>query len=928
MDNTAYKMSVLGCIMTIVAVINNSKAEAVECSTSSLCICSTSKDGIFADCSNQNLTAVPRFADDVTSIDLSFNLLEHLPTNDDIPYGLKHLNISINNIQTLSIDGGKLPFWQITTIQSLNLSSNNFSVDNETFPLELFQNFTSLEILDITNNKGPREQFTDFDKVMANIRSLTYLAIDVYKHIVFGPSFRTMNLTTLKLHGTCNSHRRTIIDENFFVNLPNLINLDLSAEYIWTLKYFIKCSLTNIFRGALRPLTRLQYLDISNNRLLGMCGFKNVTYDLNFTNIRVLKANNLHCEDGISITLFCNDVKALNETSLEELHIEGNNIANGQYGLGFYLPASLQVLKIGNNRWVAAAYAYASSPFGLRLFTHLKNLHYVDMSNTNSLQFSQDEFATYAHCISFSPDVTCEKSRGISVWSDTTITNDGWCLPSRDHYFLSATQIKQYDTQLKESSISRTSKKILDASIKSRSTWKCIYPVTDCFDCVYTMIPPNLKVAVLKNSRLGNSIPWVIFSSDTLEKLDLSNNHFQSFKGPICNATKLRFLDLSGNMCYEVAQMMFDTFPALEHLFLNDNLIGLNNTLGSENASYIFNSLQNLETLNLSSNRISQLHNDVFRNLRNLKKLDIKFNLLTDWSPHLEGNKNLQKLDLSNNQINYLSRNAMKKLDTTPTNFTVDLSNNPLKCTCSSDSIQFIKWISKEKRKFIGFDNYICTDGDKIILLKNALKQKEVDCRSNTALIVSITVVTTCIIIIIIIIIIRKHKWKLTYMYYLAKRRYLEGYQELRDRQEFKFDAFVSYSDEDRHFVLHDIIRELEVDGGYKLCIHHRDFIPGCDIAENIISAIHHSRKHIFVLTTSFFESSWCMYEFNIAQTECLMSRQGENLMLLIFKEDIPPDKIPRKIRQIIEEKSYVQFPVEREDVDNFWRVVKIALSE
>lgn len=53
-----------------------------------------------------------------------------------------------------------------------------------------------------------------------------------------------------------------------------------------------------------------------------MCGLNNVTKDLNKTNIKVLRANSLHCELGISITLFCDDMKDLFFTSLVELHLE------------------------------------------------------------------------------------------------------------------------------------------------------------------------------------------------------------------------------------------------------------------------------------------------------------------------------------------------------------------------------------------------------------------------------------------------------------------------------------------------------------------------------------------------------------------------------------------------------------------------------
>lgn len=84
---------------------------------------------------------------------------------------------------------------------------------------------------------------------------------------------------------------------------------------------------------------------------------------------------------------------------------------------------------------------------------------------------------------------------------------------------------------------------------------------------------------------------------------------------------------------------------------LHDNLIGIKNVLDSENSVYLFGALRKLKTLNLSSNRISQLDSGVFWNLNALIRLDLKDNLSTDWNATLHNLKYLRFLDLSQNQV-------------------------------------------------------------------------------------------------------------------------------------------------------------------------------------------------------------------------------------------------------------------------------------
>ena len=86
---------------------------------------------------------------------------------------------------------------------------------------------------------------------------------------------------------------------------------------------------------------------------------------------------------------------------------------------------------------------------------------------------------------------------------------------------------------------------------------------------------------------------------------------------------------------------------------------------------------------------------------------------------------------------------------------------------------------------------------------------------------------------------------------YMNKTRF-SVYRSYEPLNNYKYDAFISYSDEHSDF-RDDIMRYLEDDGNggitLKLCIHERDFRPGRAIAENIADAIQTSKKTIIALS-------------------------------------------------------------------------------
>ncbi|PQJ09114.1 GTP-binding protein [Flavipsychrobacter stenotrophus] len=159
--------------------------------------------------------------------------------------------------------------------------------------------------------------------------------------------------------------------------------------------------------------------------------------------------------------------------------------------------------------------------------------------------------------------------------------------------------------------------------------------------------------------------------------------------------TEIRYLDLFGNSIDEIPDWFY-RFKKLEHLSLR------NNTL-KELPTIVF-TLENIKYLNLSDNQIHEITGHYFRNLMSIEKVDISYNQITSIpsekityskcnSLNIKGNKlqkfptavseihTLEKLDLSENNINSIEDDAFEGLENL---IELDLSFNKLQYLPSS----------------------------------------------------------------------------------------------------------------------------------------------------------------------------------------------------------------------------------------------------
>ncbi|VDH94903.1 Hypothetical predicted protein [Mytilus galloprovincialis] len=295
--------------------------------------------------------------------------------------------------------------------------------------------------------------------------------------------------------------------------------------------------------------------------------------------------------------------------------------------------------------------------------------------------------------------------------------------------------------------------------------------------------------------------------------------------------------------------------------------------------------------------------------------------------------RNLTFLDLSNNVIRFLDADETISLETVAkysTNLTVDLSKNPIQCICSN--INFIRWMAATDIRFKELKSYSCqlSNLTKISLAfpKDLAQILVKECSSYIGLILGICLALVLAVVIVTTGIVYRYRWKLRYLYFMAKLKYKRAPSIFKNALSYDYDAFVSYADEDQNFVHDKFINHVERDGELRMCLHKRDFLFGNEIAGNITDAIHRSRKTVCIISRPFLNSYWCMFEFNMARMESIYSRDGENIVYLIFLEQIPANTLPLVLLELVQSQSYIEFPNDEYGDTIFWDNLKQVLSD
>ena len=453
---------------------------------------------------------------------------------------------------------------------------------------------------------------------------------------------------------------------------------------------------------------------------------------------------------------------------------------------------------------------------------------------------------------------------------------------------------------------------------------------------VEVYIPTTMRVFNVSFSALFYPVPGFAVSNNTVEVMDWSHNVLHNFNGPVYGFDVLKHLNLSTVYCTDIKTGFFSHFPKLQSLRLDNNFLG--ERFKGDSEGEIFSALNVLHQLDLSENRIVSLPPNFFRGLVSLKRLDVSHNFITEWQPRINHLVNLRMLDISGNILASLSETFMKDFDEIlktqgkPGNsIIIELSKNAFSCLCNS--IDMLNWFSIHKQYIQHFTSINCSvkggNRKKINFseIHSLILEMEKECASYIPAIFGMASLIFLVLSFVVFCIIYRYRWKLRYLYYMA-RNGSHGYQQLpANSKPYRYDAFVSYAELNRSYVADEMVHELEAVSNFRLCLSGRHFRPGASIAANITNAINRSRKTIVVMTEDFLDSYWCMYELNMARMESIYARGGDDILCLIFYENIPLNTLPHQVLELVNKQSFIQYPSDAQGKVVFWEKIRETIS-
>ena len=268
-------------------------------------------------------------------------------------------------------------------------------------------------------------------------------------------------------------------------------------------------------------------------------------------------------------------------------------------------------------------------------------------------------------------------------------------------------------------------------------------------------------------------------------------------------------------------------------------------------------------------------------------------------------------------------------------NRTIDLSDNPLKCTC--DYLGALRWIAGHKQHFISPQLTKCTFSnhrvESFFNLGLIVELLETECQLPPrwlydplyASLVAMFVIAVGAVI---------FRWRFTLEFSWYKPKSVE------DEVEYQFDSFVVYNKQDKNWVQNELCRNLEVSNAaglenvsasremdsYKLCCHHRDFIIGMHIIDNITEAFDHSRTTLIAMSNAALCGKWWQLELQMAVQTAVARRTSS--LLFVFLEPLQGRLVTPQLGRILNTYTCKRwYPGDLDKQQELWRDLRIAMK-
>ncbi|GLV35077.1 Toll-9 [Carabus blaptoides fortunei] len=360
----------------------------------------------------------------------------------------------------------------------------------------------------------------------------------------------------------------------------------------------------------------------------------------------------------------------------------------------------------------------------------------------------------------------------------------------------------------------------------------------------------------------------------------------------------------------------------------------------------IFYYTKNLTYLGLERNGLHTIAPYQLTHLKELKRLQVAENTLTPWDEPILPHSSLILFIGYQNKFTHITPAMLEDWQTLET---LLLDGNPFTCDCSLFPVVYWLRYNQMSLKYYDSDDFIarCVSPDvwhrkSIALFLRNLTYGSSECENffviHEALFIS-SAVTLIVLTLVLSILGYIYRWYLRYYLFLFRMSFLKHnlwYARkskcLNNCNAYEYDAFISYCNEDRDFVM-TLVEKMENEEPFlKVCIYERDFQMGSLISDSILHSVAVSKRTLLVISNGFAKSQWCRWETQLAEYHELFFQNDntdgpDDTLLMIKLENIDKLNMTPTLKYLMKTRIYLQWDPAPEKQYFFWNKLRTILA-
>ena len=321
----------------------------------------------------------------------------------------------------------------------------------------------------------------------------------------------------------------------------------------------------------------------------------------------------------------------------------------------------------------------------------------------------------------------------------------------------------------------------------------------------------------------------------------------------------------------------------------------------------------------MTTSRIQALKELQLPSCKHLQYLDLSHNELKMLAgSFLHDDLQVRILDLSSNHISLIEHSTLQMLEKVLRHGFIDLSNNRLLCTCHTGTLNTISSIQERKLLTVNTKDMTCLDtkaNDLVFVDDVKIDKLREECFPVYYWHVAMGFVICSGLgtLVVVVRCFRKRRFYLETLWYKLRYKLRKLSSQLRygqvPKHRFNYDAYISHSPADNHWIEHALLPTLEQTYGFKLCVPDRDF-GGRTQTDEIVDAMTQSRCIVFVLSQNFLTGrNYQRFELDLALDQ---RSEYSKRLLLVGLGHLNPDLLKplKKFSPLIRAGQVTEWPL------------------